>query len=57
MKIEVVSVPRDKSVADLVQAYADGVITYGELAEAFHENGWSTLSLYENTRHIEPKRK
>ncbi len=54
--MEVVMVPRDQSVADLVQAYADGIITYAELGQIFRERGWSTNSLWENTRHIEPLR-
>jgi hypothetical protein len=52
--VEVVTVPRDQSVADLVNAYAEGLITYGELEQSFWDRGWSTLSLYENTRHIDP---
>jgi hypothetical protein len=53
---EAVLVPRDESVSDLLAIYASGIITYDELGRLFRERGWSTLSLYEATRHIEPKK-
>ncbi len=53
--IEVVMVPANQSVADLIEQYANGDLDYGQLFEAFAKRGWSTKSLYENVRHIEPK--
>ena len=51
--LKLVMVPANQSVADLVEDYAHGRLTYGELEAAFHKRNWSTLSLFENVRHIE----
>lgn len=51
---EVVLVARDASVQKLLDAYADGNLTYAELENAFRERNWSTLSLYEVARSLRP---
>lgn len=48
--VEVVMVPRNQTVADLVQACADGKIPFsgpGSLWLEFNQRGWSTQCLYE----------
>ena len=54
---ELVMVPANQTVADLVDDYAEGVLSYGDLLKEFASRGWSTLSLYENVRHIKVKGK
>lgn len=49
---EVIMVPRDNTVAQLVKDYADGNLSYSELSKEFAARGWSTVSLYENVRHL-----
>jgi len=53
---EIVSVPANQSVQDMVDLYAAGEIDYRELEGRFRDQGWSTLSLFENVCHIEVKK-
>lgn len=50
---KIIMVPRDQTVADLINQYADGKLSYRELETAFAERGWSAKSLYENVRHLQ----
>jgi len=49
---EVVMVARDSTVQQLVDDYASGKLSYSQLEAEFLKRGWSTLSLYENVRHL-----
>ena len=48
--------PRNRAIADFIEDYAQGVITYGQLRKEIAALGYNTASLFEMTRHIKPKR-
>lgn len=53
---QVVLVPRSKDVSDLIEDYAGGHLSYRGLEKAIATMGYSTISLYEAVRHINPRR-
>ena len=55
--IQIIMVAKNDDVQTLIDEYARGLITYGELYQKFTERGWSTLSLSENVRNIKPSKR
>lgn len=51
-KIEVTLVPRNQSVADLIELYRLKLLTYEQLYKEVADMGYSTVSLYEAVRHL-----
>ena len=51
---EVVLIPRH-GVAELIEQYAQGELTYVQLQQAIVAMGYSGNSLYEMVRHLRPR--